>query len=125
MATRLGFLGLCLTLAGLSVIPLAAQQSVSVRVMTEPAGVRYTVDGTLYIQPTSFLWPVGSKHAVTIVSPTLGGSPASANGCETGVDGSLLQYDPSCRIRYAFASWEASGGALASPSNISQVITAD
>ena len=123
MANRLGSF-VFLTLAGLSVLPLAAQQLVSVRVMTEPAGARFTVDGLEYMQPTSFSWPVGSKHVVTIVSPTISPTLPGA-GCEPPTGGTIIQYDPACRTRYKFSTWEASGVPLPDASGMNQTITAD
>ena len=102
-----GFFWSSLTLAGLSAIPLAAQQSVSVRVMTEPAGARFTVDGTLYIQPTSFLWPVGSKHVVTIVSPTIESTGIGAwmRACDGRNDHSIRSVMPHSVT--PFSAWES------------------
>src|SRR6476646_7045833 len=92
-------------------LPLAAQEMVTVRVSTEPSGARYTVDGLQYIQPTSFIWPTGSKHAVTIVSPTYSNTPNSGQ-CELAGSSGIIQYDPGCRTRYAFTSWETGAGTL-------------
>ncbi len=123
MANRLGSF-VFLMLAGLSTIPLAAQQLVSVRVITEPAGARFTVDGLEYMQPASFSWPVGSKHVVTIVSPTISPTLPGA-GCEPPTGGTIIQYDPACRTRYTFSAWENSGVALPDASSMTQIITAD
>ena len=123
MATRLCFLRAIFALAGLSVLPLAGQDTVSVQVLTEPSGARYTVDGLQYIQPTTFLWPVGSKHVISIVSPTYSQDPGGSV-CETPTDSPLTQYDPSCSKRYRFGGWQTSLGAP--PENrASQVVTAD
>ncbi|HYP07335.1 MAG TPA: hypothetical protein VER03_13975, partial [Bryobacteraceae bacterium] len=122
MATRLGSLCLLLSLSGASMLPLAAQELVSVRVFTEPSGPRYTVDGQQYMAPTVFRWPVGSKHTVTVVSPTFSfASPEAA--CEVPTGG-VVQYDPSCRARYQFGGWETSAG---SPvvQGVTQSITVD
>jgi uncharacterized protein (TIGR03437 family) len=123
MATRLAFLRGIFSLIGLSVLPLAAQDIVSVQVLTEPSGARYTVDGLQYIQPTTFLWPVGSKHVVSIVSPTYSQDPGGSI-CETPTDSPLTQYDPSCSKRYRFGGWETSLGPPPT-AGVSQVITAD
>jgi uncharacterized protein (TIGR03437 family) len=123
MATRLAFIRAIFLLVGLSMLPLAGQDIVSVQVLTEPSGARYTVDGLQYIQPTTFLWPVGSKHVVSIVSPTYSQDPAGGV-CETPTDSPITQYDPSCSKRYRFSGWLTSQGA--SPENgVSQVVTAD
>jgi uncharacterized protein (TIGR03437 family) len=115
---------LALALLTLSTAPLVAQQVVSVNVATQPSGARYTVDGQQYTQPTNFLWPVGSKHVVSIVSPTFSTEPNVGN-CETPTDSGFTQYDPGCRTRYTFASWETSAGALAGAGAASQTVTAD
>src|SRR6478752_2714614 len=123
MATRPAFLCAVFVLASLSVLPLAGQGMVSVQVLTEPSGARYTVDGLQYIQPTTFMWPVGSKHVVSIVSPTYSQDPGGSI-CETPTDSPLTQYDPACAKRYRFGGWETSLGAppVIGPS---QVVTVD
>jgi uncharacterized protein (TIGR03437 family) len=96
---------------------------VSVQVLTEPSGARYTVDGLQYIQPTTFMWPVGSKHVVSIVSPTYSQDPGGSI-CETPTDSPITQYDPACAKRYRFGGWETSLGSPA-VEGVSQVVTAD
>jgi uncharacterized protein (TIGR03437 family) len=123
MATSLASFLPVLAIAGLSVIPLAAQSLVSVNVSTQPSGARYTVDGLQYIQPTNFLWPVGSKHIISIVSPTY--SSQNTLICETPNDTGVIQYEPGCRARYLFQSWETSGGPLGTAAALSQTITVD
>ena len=123
MATRPNSLRAIFVIACLSAMPLAGQDVVSVQVMTQPSGARYTVDGLQYIQPTAFLWPVGSKHVVSIVSPTYSQDPGGSV-CETPTDSPLTQYDPACAKRYKFGGWETSLGTPATD-GVSQVITAD
>lgn len=92
------------------------------RVMTEPSGGKFTVDGLEYIHPASFTWPAGSKHVIGIVSPT----PSEALmglGCGASEQSTVVQYDPSCRSRYAFAAWQSNGTPL--PPGVTQTITAD
>ena len=43
-----------------------AQTSSITTVGTNPAGAQYSVDGQNYNQPTSALWPQGSKHALSV-----------------------------------------------------------
>lgn len=39
---------------------------VSTRIFTEPAGVRFFVDGQVYVQGQNFIWPAGSKHTIAV-----------------------------------------------------------
>jgi hypothetical protein len=105
---------------------LFAQQIVSTRVFTEPAGVRFFVDGQLHYSAATFLWPKGSKHIVTIDSPVVGGLPNQNSTCPDGGQSSAtMQYDTSCRSRFQFLSWETNAGTLGTAGVVSQVITAD
>lgn len=119
--TLLGKLAFAAVALGL---PLMGQQLVSVTISTQPSGARYTVDGEQYMRPTNFLWPVGSKHVVSIVSPTFSTQP-NFGTCEEPGESGFIQYDPSCRTRYAFASWETSGGTISTGASASQTITVD
>ncbi len=115
---------LLLALVVASAPPLPAQEMVSVSVSTQPSGARYTVDGLQYIQPTNFVWPSGSKHVVSIVSPTYN-SESHLRICESPSDSPLTQFDPSCKARYIFSSWETSAGPLSTGAVTSQIVTAD
>jgi uncharacterized protein (TIGR03437 family) len=52
-------------LAAVFVSVAAAQNSVTL-VGTSPSGAVYNVDGQNYTQPTSDLWPIGSKHVLSV-----------------------------------------------------------
>jgi uncharacterized protein (TIGR03437 family) len=57
------FLAVISLLTGLA--PLDRAQSVT-RVYTDPDGVFYQVDGQFFNHATSFVWPAGSKHTLSI-----------------------------------------------------------
>ena len=57
-------LGLFWAAAGLS-----AQTVSSVRIYTSPTGLEFSVDGQIYTQPVTLLWPQGSKHTISAPSP--------------------------------------------------------
>jgi uncharacterized protein (TIGR03437 family) len=113
-------------LAVLTFLVLAASlrgQDVSnIQILTEPAGVEYLVDGQRYRQPTSFLWPKGSKHVVSIANAIVmsSGTP----GC-SGAETTPVQYDSSCSTRYGFSGWETNAGSLANSTSTTQIVTAD
>src|SRR5712671_5045967 len=44
----------------------AQNQTVSTRVFTDPLGVRFFIDGQVYVTPQNFLWPAGSKHTISV-----------------------------------------------------------
>src|SRR5258708_5628007 len=51
----------------LSLGSLQAQTSaVSTRIFPDPGGVRFFVDGQVYVQGQNFLWPAGSKHTIAV-----------------------------------------------------------
>jgi len=47
---------------------LSAQTVSSVRIFTDPSGLEFWVDGQLFTQPVTFLWPQGSKHSITTLA---------------------------------------------------------
>ena len=110
-------------LFGLAGLRVDGQELVTVNVSTDPTGARYTVDGLQYTGPTSFNWPVGSKHVVSIVSPTY--TSVESALCEIESGSSFTQYEPGCRARFKFNTWETSAGTLPSASNATQAITVD
>jgi uncharacterized repeat protein (TIGR02543 family) len=59
----------------------------SITITTNPSGLAFTVDGTLYSSAQVFSWQVGSSHTISVTSPISGG---------TG-------------IQYLFASWSDAG----------------
>jgi len=72
--------------------PFARAQTTEVRVLSNPAGPQFQVDGTNYGGPVSFLWPVGSQH--TLYAPS----------------GSGYAYNIGQTIQWQFAGWQWSGG---------------
>jgi uncharacterized protein (TIGR03437 family) len=97
----------CLITLASMLCSATAQEISSIRIFTEPAGVEYYVDGQRYTQPTSFLWPKGSKHVVVIANAI--SYRALSDGCKEAVtteEASAVQYDPNCSTRYGFQGWE-------------------
>ncbi len=70
--------GLLLPAAG-----LPAQTVSTVRIFTSPAGLKYQVDGQIYTQPVTLLWPQGSKHSILVSSIQLVGQPPIEYTLET------------------------------------------
>ena len=101
----------------------AAQTTINIRIMTEPANVRYLVDGQLYYAPSTFLWQQGSKHVVSIV--TANSSAQGGNVCDTSAASSTLQYDGGCDTRYVFQGWETEKGRIAGFGSATQTFTVD
>jgi uncharacterized protein (TIGR03437 family) len=59
----------CFALAAAFVSAASAQNSLTL-IGTNPNGATYNVDGQNYSQPTSALWPAGSKHVLSVSSTT-------------------------------------------------------
>lgn len=102
---------------------LPAQQAspVSFRVYTEPAGARFSVDGTVYTSSATFTWPVGSKHLVTFLQdqqPNVILPPGSPTL-------QLAQFTPDAAIMYQFSGWVDNAGLLGATTDVSQWVTAD
>ena len=49
-----------------TLLPLWGQQQSSVRIYTEPAGAKFSVDGTVYSAAAEFFWTAGSKHTLSM-----------------------------------------------------------
>ncbi len=45
---------------------LPAQTVSSVRIYTSPSGLTFQVDGQIFVQPVTLLWPQGSKHSIVV-----------------------------------------------------------
>src|SRR5215467_11001111 len=45
-------------------LPAAAQSVNSVRVVTSPPGLQFTIDGQIFVGATDFLWAANSKHSI-------------------------------------------------------------
>jgi uncharacterized protein (TIGR03437 family) len=70
----------------------AAQSSGAGTKITVPDGIQYYVDGQGFRQSTAFVWPVGSKHILSL--------------------GALTQHDLVNKTTYGFVDWETTAGAL-------------
>lgn len=103
---------------------LAAQDTTTIRVFTEPAGIRFLVDGQYYFSAQTFTWPKGSKHVIQMLAPVLAVPGTNPNCPDEGSVGQPVQYESSCRSRYQLSGWETGGGQL-NTSGSTQVITAD
>ncbi len=104
-----------LIILGLSVCGWASAQALTaVTISTNPTGPIFVVDGTSYITPQVFEWPIGSKHIVQF--------PLSLDS-----NGNALPYQSgaSDSIRYSFGSWSDNNTLLAPTSSLSVTITAD
>ncbi|HTW67260.1 MAG TPA: hypothetical protein VME17_21720 [Bryobacteraceae bacterium] len=102
---------LLLTLGGMC---LEAQTSSTITISTNPAGARFTVDGTLYSAAVTLNWPAGSEHTVVFLTdPAVAGQ---TNLVQTSLDGGT---------EYAFNGW-VDNLALTQPiADPVQVITAN
>ncbi|HEY6392031.1 MAG TPA: hypothetical protein VIX89_12180 [Bryobacteraceae bacterium] len=102
-----------LSLAGLC---LYAQPQSAITISTNPSGARFSVDGQVYIQAQTFVWPKGSKHLlVFILDPVLPNQPANTS-IQTSVDGNAT---------WSFGGWLDNAGLLLPSSDAIQTITAD
>lgn len=54
---------------------LPAQTVSSVQIYTNPTGLTFQVDGQIYTQPVTLLWPQGSKHSILAASIQYAGTP--------------------------------------------------
>lgn len=105
-------------------LPVAAQVVASTRIVMDPPGVRYSVDGQIYAQSAEFLWPAGSKHIVAM----LGGTQTitgTTNYCGDPGSSTVIQYDELCKARYTLTGWQNSLGPLPAGLSPVQTITAD
>src|SRR5260370_10161401 len=104
-----------LAFLSLTWLSLNAQQLSTITISTTPSGARYSVDGQTYIQPTTFVWPAGSKHLLVFVADTL--LPNQAGGAvQTSANGT---------VQYVFGGWVDNTGLLLPSSDPIQTITAD
>lgn len=81
---------------------LAQEIASTVRISTSPEGAWFGVDGVFYNHPVTVIWPAGSKHTITAVTPP----PAGFN------------------VQYSFSQWEANGTVLPKIGD-TVVVTAD
>src|SRR5260370_20373918 len=102
-----------LTLTGLCSYAQAAESAITIS--TDPPGAEFSVDGQVYIQAQTFVWPKGSKHLlVFITDPVLPNQGVTA--VQTSVDG---------QTKWAFGGWVDNAGLLLPGNDAIQTITAD
>ena len=92
---------------------LQAQTFSSITIQTTAPGAMFTVDGTTYTQPATFVWPQGSEHIVAFPINAPAGSSA------------LTQTTPNGAIQYVFNAWKDGAGLLIPSTDPVQTITAD
>ncbi len=85
----------------------------SIRILTEPQGARFYVDGQVYTSAQVFLWPKGSKHTLEFPLFQLADGTATY---QLSLDGN---------IQWLFGGWQDNKGFLLTNSSTTQVITAD
>jgi uncharacterized protein (TIGR03437 family) len=97
---------------------------VNLRIYTEPAGARFSVDGTVYTSAANFLWPTGSKHIVKFVTDSL---PSSAFVSPDPSAPTLLgaQLAPNADQLWGLNSWTENTSNLVPTADTTQIITAD
>jgi len=101
----LSFSGLC----------LQAQNFSTITISTVPTGARFYVDGQLYAQTVTLVWPTGSKHILQFATDaSLSGQSNAA--VQTSLDGSTA---------YVFGGWTDNAGLLQATTDPIQTITAD
>jgi len=104
-------------LLSLSGLCLKAQTLSTITISTQPSGARFTVDGQLYIQAETFVWPAGSKHIlIFITDPPLPGQTSGTISFQTSPDGGTL---------YGFSGWIDNAGLIVPTTDPVQTITAD
>ncbi len=103
-----------LLLAGLG---LQAQTGLStITISTNPSGARFAVDGQVYIQATTFVWPAGSKHIVVFITdPALPGQPPNT----------VVQTDAQGDTAYVLSAWTDNLGLTQPTADPVQTVTAD
>ncbi|HVP46364.1 MAG TPA: hypothetical protein VMT32_07270 [Bryobacteraceae bacterium] len=84
-------------------LTLQAATISSTVVYTQPSGAVFYVDGQRFDQPTTFMWPQGSKHTLNI---------------------DMVQRAGYTKVQYAFVGWTDSTGTLTGSSPM-LVVTAD
>src|SRR5258706_10121231 len=103
-----------LSLTGLCLYAQAPTEG-AITISTDPPGARFSVDGQVYIQAQTFVWPKGSKHIlVFITDPVLPNQPANTS-VQTAVDG---------QTKWSFGGWVGNAGVLVPSNDTVQTITA-
>jgi uncharacterized protein (TIGR03437 family) len=104
-----------LVLLSVSSLCLQAQSFSTTTISTVPGGARFTVDGQLYVNAATLVWPIGSKHIVAFLtdSAIAGQVPGAV---QTSSDGTT---------QYVLSSWADNAGLLVPNSDPVQTVTAD
>lgn len=99
-----------LILLGFCALALHAQSSSSITISTNPTGAQFSVDGTLYSQAVTFIWPSGSAHYVAFITdtPPPNSPPGTTTNVQTSLDGTT---------QWTFNGWQDNNG-LIQPSTI-------
>src|SRR5579864_1375285 len=103
-----------LSLAGLG---LQAQTTLSTTtISTVPSGARFSVDGIVYSQAATFVWPAGSKHLLVFVTdPVLPGQSGNTS----------VQTNSFNDTQYVFTGWADNLGLTQPKADPVQTVTAD
>jgi len=104
-----------LSLAGLCLNAQSPPQS-AITISTNPGGARFSVDGQVYMQAATFVWPQGSKHLLVFITDPALPNQAVNTAVQTSVDGTT---------KWAFGGWIDNAGLLLPTGDAIQTITAD
>lgn len=98
-------------------IGLQAQTTLStMTVSTSPSGARFSVDGTVYNQAVTFVWPAGSEHLVVFITdPVPPGQPPNT----------VVQTSPQLDTVYMFEGWTDNLALTQPKTDPVQTVTAD
>ena len=96
-------------------ICLQAQTFSTITIQTVPSGAKFIVDGQLYSNAATLVWPAGSEHVVAFVLDSQSNPQASTN-VQTSTDGSAA---------YTFNGWVDNAGLLVPTTSPVQTVTAD
>jgi uncharacterized protein (TIGR03437 family) len=107
------YLPVLLLLTGLSV---NAQTSSTTTISTVPSGVRFMVDGQVYRQAVTLVWPAGSEHLLAFLTDAPLPGQAPNTSVQTANDGSA---------QYVFSAWVDNAHLLIPSSDPVQTITAN
>ena len=91
-------------------------QSSTITISTAPSGARFTVDGQLYSQAVTLVWPTGSKHYLVFITDPPLPNQAANTSVQTTPDGGTI---------YGFNGWNDNTGLLQPVADPIQTITAD
>ena len=93
---------------------LQAQTFSTITISTVPNGAKFTVDGQVYNQAATLVWPAGSKHILGFITDPP--PPGQTTTVQSAPDGS---------IKYVFSGWTDNANLLIPQADAVQSITAD